>query len=332
VIVAPLIGPPAMTAGETTDPLFSMFGLARKRYYWSPARMLRILWGFSTNIPPHIAIFRLMRSRDYARFFKSNPRLPFRCLIRDYLANGLSNSERTACLLHHYMRLKSGMSAELLERILFQRVTVLETEEDDLHCEISLSFSRPFEKEGELSFNLHVDGAIVFVLSFSIVPGWVIKSDSKEVLLISRLQGMKDYYPQIRKATKALSDVAPAALLLAALDGFGRFLGIRRMASVSAARQSSYTEELSIFYKNAYDDFFSDIGLSCNTSGFFLSSLPIEEKPMTSIKRGHKLRTRKKRQFKSELADQVCVRLQQGLPSEAPEHCSEMESVQTVDI
>jgi uncharacterized protein VirK/YbjX len=272
-----------------------------------------------------------MRSRAYAQFFKYNPRLPFRCLIRDYLANGFSNSQRTACLLHHYQRLEAGMSAQLLERTLFQRVTVLETEQDGIHCEISLCFSRPFEKEGELSLNLHVDGAIVFVLSFSIVPGWVIQSDSKEVLLISRLQGMKDYYPQIRRATKAFSDVAPAALLLAALDGFGRFLGIHRMASVSAARQSSYTEELSKFYKSAYDDFFSEIGLSSNASGFFVSPLPIEEKPMASIKHGHKLRTREKRQFKRELADQVCVRLQQGLPSDAPEHCSEMESVQTVD-
>jgi transposase len=49
---------------------------------------------------------------------------------------------------------------------------------------------------------------------------------------------------------------APPALLLFALHGFARSFGIGRMAGVSAVRQSSYTEELSFFYKNAYDDFF----------------------------------------------------------------------------
>ena len=293
--------------------------------------MLRMVLGVSANIPRHLAIFRLMRSPAYAQFLGTNPRLPFRCLIRDYLANSLSSRERAASFLHHYKRLKAGLSTELLDSMLFRRVTVLESQQNGIHCEISLCFSRPFEKEGELSLNLHVDGAIVFVLSFTIVPGWVIQSDSKDVFLISRLQGMRDYYPQIRAATKALSDVAPSALLLAALDGFGKFLGIRRFASVSAVRQSSYTEELSPFYKNAYDDFFSEIGLSSNASGFFVSPLPPEEKPMAFIKHGHKLRTREKRQFKREVADQVCIRLRQGLPRETLEPCSEIESVQTVD-
>jgi uncharacterized protein VirK/YbjX len=305
--------------------------LARKRYYWSPARMLRLVWGVSTNLPRHLAIFRIMRSPAYAHFLSTNPRLPFRCLIRDYLANSLSSRERAACFLHHYQRLKAAMPAQLLDQTLFHKVTVLETRRNGIHCEISLCFSRPFEKEGELSLNLHVDGAIVFVMSFTIVPGWVMQSNSNDVLLISRLQGMRDYYPQIRASTKAMHDVAPSPLLLAALQGFAKYLGIHRIASVSAARQSSYTEELSHFYKNAYDDFFSEIGLSSNASGFFVSPLPIEEKPMASIKHGHKLRTREKRQFKREVADQVFICLQRGLPSESPEPYSEMESVQTVD-
>jgi len=203
------------------------------------------------------------------------------------------------------------MSADLLQRTLYRKVTVFEARCDNIDLEISLCFSHPFEKEGELSLNLHVDGVVVFVLSFTIIPGWVVESE--EVLLISRLQGTNGYYPQIRAATKALHNVAPAALLLAALHGFAKAFGIDRMAGVSAVRQASFTEQLSGFYKSAYDDFFSEIGVSKNASGLFLSSIPPEGKPMSSVKRGHKTRTREKRQFKRQLAEDVCLLLRHGL-------------------
>jgi uncharacterized protein VirK/YbjX len=254
----------------------------------------------------------------FANFLRTEPRFRFKFLIRDYLVRGFSTAERTACFLHHYKRLHTSLSADLLHRILHQRVTVLEAQRGDIHLEISLCFSRPFEKEGELSLNLHVNETVVFVLSFTIVPGWVAQSEAEEVLLISRLQGTNGYYHQIRAATKALHNVGPAALLLAALHGVAKAFGIHLMAGVSAVRQSSYTEELSLFYKGAYDDFFSEIGGSKNASGFFLSSIPPEDKPISSIKQGHKIRTKEKRQFKRQVAEDIyhLLRQKMGVDSE----------------
>lgn len=302
-----------LKADPTVDPLGSVLVFARDRYYWSPARILRILWGVSTNIPRHLEIFQIMRFPAYAELLRIDPRFRLKFLIRDYLVRGFSTAQRAACFLHHYKRLHASTSAEFLDRTLHRRVTVFEARRDEIDIEISLCFSRPFEKEGELSLNLHVNGAVVFVLSFTLIPGWVVQSEAEELLLISRLQGTNGFYPQVRAATKALHHVAPAALLLAALHGFAKAFGIGVMAGVSAVRQSSFTEELSLFYKSAYDDFFSEIGIPKNTSGFFLSSIPPEDKPMSSIKKGHKIRTREKRQFKLQIAEYVCLLLRQEL-------------------
>jgi len=302
-----------LAAEPTADSLGSVLIFARDRYYQSPARVLRFLWGVSTSIPLQFEILRLMRFPAYADFLRTDPRFRFKFLIRDYLVRGLSTAQRTACFLHHYKRLHTSMSADLLHRTLYQKVTLLEVQRDDIHLGINLCFSRPFEKEGELSLNLHVDGAEVFILSFTIVPGWVVQSGAEEVLLISRLQGTNGFYPQIRAATKAMHNVGPAALLLATLHGFAKAFGIGSMAGVSAVRQSSYTEGLSPFYKSAYDDFFAEIGVPKDPSGFFLSSIPPEDRPMSSIKQGHKIRTREKRQFKHQVAEDVNILLRQEL-------------------
>lgn len=306
-----------LTAESRTSSIQSMLVFARDRYYLSPARVLRFLWSVSSDIPRQLEIFRLMRIPVFADFLRTDPRFRFKCLIRDYLVRGLSTSQRSASFLHHYKRLHTSMSADLLHRTLYQSVTVLEARLEKIHLEMSLCFSRPFEKEGELSLNLHVDGAVVFVLSFTIIPGWVVESEDEEVLLISRLQGTNGYYPQIQAATKAMHNVGPAALLLTALHGFARAFGIGQMAAVSAYSQSSYTEELSPFYKNAYDDFFSEIGVCKNAAGFFLSSIPPEDRPMSSIKQGHKIRTREKRQFKRQVAEEVYLLLRQEISGSA---------------
>ena len=183
-----------------------------------------------------------------------------------------------------------------------------------------------------MSLNLLVDQAVVFVFSFTIIPGWVVRSDREEVLLISRVQGTNGYYPQIRAATRTLHHVGPAALLLAALHGFAEAFGIGCIAGVPAVRQCSFTEELSHSYKSAYDDFFSEIGIPQGTSGFYLSSIPPEEKPISCIKQGHKIRTKKKRQFKRQVARNVCLLLREELRGADSEASRERESLQLAGV
>jgi uncharacterized protein VirK/YbjX len=274
--------------------------LIRQKRTWSAALLFGFLWHAVTNIGAHRKVLRVFKHPALAEAVRRDPRLPFKHLTHDFLVRGFTIPARAACLMHHYKRLHSALPDLLLCRILRSEIPLVDFHEGG-HFIISIGPSWSSHKEGELSLNLHVDGEVVYVLSFTIVPGWVVESTAPEILLISRIQGVKGCYPQISQATSALHGVAPAPLLFAALQGVAGALGIHAMAAVSAVRQIAYEEQYAAAFHTAYDAFFAEMGIAATGAGFFLSALPIAEKPLTSIKQGHKLRTREKRAFKQEI-------------------------------
>jgi len=272
--------------------------LARQRSTWSPELLAGVIWRALTHIRAHRQVRELLRLPALAETSRTNPRFAFKYLTHDYLARGLTTPQRAACFLHHYRRLHAALPDRLFRQALRGDIILHEMYVDGTRFTVSMGLCKTWDKEGELSLNLHVDGEIVFLMSFTIIPGSVVKSDAPEVLLISRLQGMKGSYREIHRATRALHNIAPDALLLAALQGIATAFGIREIAAVTAAKQSSGTKDSATAFKQAYDDFFSGLGISQSPAGFFLTPVPIEAKPLATIKKGHKIRTKEKRAFK----------------------------------
>jgi uncharacterized protein VirK/YbjX len=284
----------------------------------SPALLAGVVWRAVTNLGTHRKVRQLIKSTSLAGAISGNPRFPFKYLFPNYLVRGFSAAKSAACFLHHYQRLHTALPARFLHQIMQGEVVLDEIGRNGSNFGITLGLSRPYDKEGELSLNLQVNGETVFVLSFTIAPGWVVGSEAAEVLLITRIQGMKGAYRQISLATKALHDVSPEALLLAALHGVASAFGIRSMASICATMQSSYNELYATSFKKGYDVFFTDLGIAQNATGFFLSPIPLREKPLALIKQGHKLRTREKRLFKRHIAADVRRTLREAMVKPQP--------------
>jgi uncharacterized protein VirK/YbjX len=184
--------------------------------------------------------------------------------------------------VHHYNRLREIMPRPFLRCILLGDVILFSLEDEKSCFAITLGLPRDIDKEGELSLNLEVDGKMVFLISFTIVPGRVVRSDAKDVLLISRIQGMKDCFSQIQHATKRLNDVAPGALLLAALQGVGAALGIGVMGCIMAKHQSACSKENYQELRTAYDDFFTELGVERNAADIYLAEIPHKERPQAA--------------------------------------------------
>lgn len=260
------------------------------------------------NIPTQLKVLRVLSRRAYLRLVAVNPRFPLKCMALDYLARGLTIQQQAECFMHHYRRLPDVLPESILVRVLLGEVLLEELQEGNDRFGITLGLSRPWDDEGELSLNFLVNGTAVFVLSFTIVPGWVVRSDAVEVALISRVQGVRGCYDEIQRATKTIHDIAPPALLFAALCGVAEAYGIKAMAGISASMKPEYH-----FYEGeaghiheAYDGFFTELGATMGPADFYLALLPPPEKPMVLIKRGHKTRTRKKRAYKRQIAANVC--------------------------
>jgi uncharacterized protein VirK/YbjX len=196
---------------------------------------------------------------------------------------------------------------DLLLRVMREHIPLAEIQEGNDCFVIKMGLSRPWDNEGEFSLDLEVNGRLVYVLSFTIVPGLIVQSEAKEVILISRVQGVRGCFNEIQRATRTLHDVAPPALLISALCGIAEAYGICAMAGINATMKPEFHfyEGEAAHIHEAYDEFFVELGATKGRTGFYLSPLPPVEKPMVLIKRGHKTRTREKRQFKRQIAQQV---------------------------
>ena len=271
---------------------------------WFPAIMAHCgaLWRGFTHAKTHREVLRfLLRIPAITEFVFSDRSFSFKYLTQNYLVRGFTVDQRASCFLYHYHRLHQALPDSFLRRTFHEDIPILEIPEGANRFVLTLGLSRPSYKEGELSLHLRVDGNIVFVLSFTIVPGWVVNSQASEILLITRLQGVKGAYSHISDATKTLHDVAPDALLFAALQGVANAFGIVEIVAVSATRQSYYSRRAAAVFEEAYDEFFAGLGILKDAAGFFHIPLPFQEKPLSIIKHGHKLRTKEKRTFKQQI-------------------------------
>jgi uncharacterized protein VirK/YbjX len=291
----------------------SIWSLARQPYYWSPARFSRLVLTLARNIPTQLRVLRILSRPEYLRLIAVTPRFPLKWMGSDYLARGFTTLQQAECFMHHYHRLPGLIPQDLLAQVLLSELQIDEICEGNNRFTIKLALSRPWDYEGELSLNLEVNGRFVFVLSFTIVPGWVVQSDSKEAVLISRIQGVKGCYDDIQLATKVMGDVAPPAILFAALCGFADAFGFDAMAGINATMKPEWhlCDGEQEHIEQAYDGFFSELGAAKGSGDFFLSQLPPPEKPMALIKRGHKTRTRAKRALKREIARRVSALLRE---------------------
>ncbi len=269
-----------------------------RRTSWSPWLLAGVMARAVANFGAHRAVSQLLKRPVLAEIAQTTPRFAYKYLSVNYLARGLKTKERADCFLHHYGRLAETFPSRIMHLVTHGYLPLHEIRVDDNRFAISMGISRYFDMEGEMSVYLHVNGEIVYLIAFTIVPGAIVQSSAREVVMISRFQGMKGSYRDIHLATKTLHDVAPASVLLAALQGIAEGLGIHEIASVTAARQSAFGEETTAAFEQAYNELFLGLGIEPNAAGFFVSSIPLEGKPLSSVKKGHKLRTKHKRAFK----------------------------------
>ena len=303
----------AETCSKTGTPgraraFLSILSYFLRKVVFSPARLLRVLTRMASNLSMQFRVFQLLRSGVYARFVCANPAFLFKYLSPKYLIRDLPVNTRTTCFLRHYLWLHSAMPHTLLRRILVDDVNLIELHQDEHLFAVALGRSREvadtrhIDHEGEMSIHLLVDKVHAYVLSFTIVPGWVARSNAANVLMITRVQGSLGVFPKIAMAARAMHGIPPEMLLITALQGVGQALGVSTMAGVSAARHLCYDQHDDAIFRKCYDDFFARIGAVRNAADFYLAPFPLPEKPLSEVKRGQKTRSRARRAFKLQVA------------------------------
>jgi uncharacterized protein VirK/YbjX len=293
------------------DIIFLLYNVTREERYWNIRRFTQAigrLYPLLSNLPDQVEILRFLST--FKGLASKQPMFPVKYLRGHYLVLGLKPKFRAAAFAHHYRFMQRNLSEDLLHEILFDEVLVWRRNVEDNNYQITLTFSHPINHEGEFSLYFGVNGARVFVLSFTVVPGHVVEVPAENAILLTRVQGVKGHFSQIRLATKALCQVAPPAALVAALQGIGSALNIRTLAGVCSAHNVCYGNTTRGNLETVYDEFFAALGTTKSPSGIFShGTIPLPEKPMNSIKVGHRLRTKAKRALKKQISECVTEKL-----------------------
>ena len=277
--------------------------LARHKFYWEPRRLARAAWSFISSTRLQRELLRIFSLPAFREIILLEPVFPFRHLSRNFLLPELDARMRTASILHHYRFLIARNDS-------LREVSLLQHESNGR--EFAVTLGPPVVNammEGECLLQLQVDGTPVYQIQFTIVPGGVVHSQQRDVIFVQRLQGAKGCFEQISAATRAFADVAPPLLLVSVLEGIAAAWGIHEMACISGESQLScrlYNEGSSAPFREAYDDFFVQLGARRVSTDLFSVPLPIAEKPLDRISNGHRARTRRKRAFRHDIANRVC--------------------------
>jgi uncharacterized protein VirK/YbjX len=271
----------------------------RQRRAWLLAG---ISWRTLMNLRIHKQVEEFLKLPPFVDTVQDNPKFAFKYVTENYLIKDLSVSDRAACFVHNYKRLYESLPDRLLRQVLHWGIDLCEFCEDGVRFALKWGCSRPFGKEGEMSLLLLADGEIIFTISFTIVPGQIVRSKQREVILISRIQGTPALpADKMRKAQRALYKLRFGAVLLAGLEGLATSFHIREIASVTSAKQVSYAPDYAERFKHAYDDFFEAMAIPVAETGFFSSSIPIEERAIEDVK-DHKARARARRTLKKKIS------------------------------
>ena len=221
--------------------------------------------------------------------------------LSPYAAASFSQATRLAVLTHHYQYLAARSNATFFSALAGQPVLWKHYHGADEYA-ITLSYALSVDYEGELSLKLARNGTVLQVISFVLAPGAAIGLPTPQVLLLTHVQGLVGL-DELRNATKALRDIAPAALLVHAAFGLALAWGIDSAVGVGTAEKAGTWVDRHFDYDGFWQITFKAERLAI--ANLFALDIPPMEKPLELIKRNHRARTLRKRQLKQQVREQV---------------------------
>lgn len=219
--------------------------------------------------------------------------------LSPYAVASFSRAQRLATLLNHYHFLAGAAGPRFFACLPTQPV-VWRTSCPGEEFTIRLSYPVHAGFECELGLHFCRNGAVLQVLGFVVVPGGVVGAAGAQALLFSQVQGAHDA-AGLKRATRTLHDIAPAALLVHAAYGLAAAWGIAYAAGVSRAEQVS----MGAGNRFDYDAFWQQFQGTRTAQGLFLLAIPAPERPLESIRANNRGRHLRKRLYKKQVREAV---------------------------
>jgi len=255
------------------------------------------------NIKNHFR-FRAFLKTNKLSFLNNSSYFQFK-YCGNYLSSVMSFRERFLTFSHHYDFIHrnnlAGMTAGLANKD-----KILYSWENVNIFSIRLGLPELTYLEGEFILKFYMNSECIYFLTFCIAPGALFEVDDANVIFIGGSQGAKNKFEYIQIATKLNFDISPQAIILTSLRAIAIKFGLQTLIGIGAIHQCSlkFGDNPSA-RRSIYDNLWISSGGVQNSSGDFIIPSFYTEKPIYDVKRGHRIRTRRKRLFKQFINDQI---------------------------
>ena len=208
-------------------------------------------------------------------------------------------------LMYHYKFLNDYLHKDCITNIFNGQIVLWEKLIGNDLFSISLCYPR-YDMEGELSLAFNANYQELFIMSFAIIPGNVMHLSDEPIIFVTEVKGTRRQFELIRYSTRVLNDITPPVILATAVQAIATTLGIKSIAGITAQEQMTAGGEQDIGrWVPTYDELWISMGgRKLNEQAFYLAATP-ESKPITMVKISHRCRTKRKRQFKNDIYDDV---------------------------
>ena len=229
--------------------------------------------------------------------------------LSGYLAKNLGKRARRDVLLHHYRCIADRAAPDFLHRVLNDSYELWSHHDGSIRHSITLVFNESSDYEGDLSLIFTSGTQRIFDISFTIVPGSAIGSETSELLFVGRVQGVKHKLAEIKAAARACNNSAPQEMLMVALGAIAQELGIPAIAGVTEENQLANLPNKDFHF--AYNAFWENWE-GRKASRFY--EIPATLPPSPDIKARNRQRRRRKHEFKREVAIEIAGKLEAIFP------------------
>lgn len=260
------------------------------RLFWNPWRQMRVN-----------TVFAHGSTKSFAR---ANFRLQLKYLV-EYASRALSTQQRWTLLCKHYEFLQRYFSATFFQQIFASEICLWSLATAETTISIALDFPHMMHTEGDLRITMKLDDAPIYRLIFIVGSGEIFDSPSKDVVLVTCIQGLAEAR-SLRIAANACEQVHPSDLLMSALSGFAQACGIETAFGIKTSDQIANTGR--IYF--SYEKFFEQYGAFYGGAGVYRFTVPFLQKEIHAISSNHRGRTRRKRDFKCQVAQETIASLQ----------------------
>jgi uncharacterized protein VirK/YbjX len=282
----------------------------------------------------HLDIVFMMTRADIRILLGYYPDLLNGSISDPYLATSFNSSRRARCRIFtfHYSYMATRLNDRFYEKVAGSSLPLWSAVIQNELFSICIQFEKKYRHEGDLTLSFETNHCSIYELAFTIVPGYLVGCSAPQALLIGRVQGVKDRFEEIRRATKLCErlarggsvsptdtssganiprdesgagnpNVAPPYLLVTAAQAIAMALDIGIIVGVNSRVQLSSIEN----YQFDYDAFWKSCSATENSLNFYVIKASFAERePSDQISSGHRSRKRLRRQLKSKIHE--CVR------------------------